>query len=583
MNKRKRYEDKRNHHTRGHGRNENQHKRRHYDDRPRHYGGNAHKHRETEPIHREDKQASRKWIDGLQHRWTQFTQKIAHFMSDICDTRSARIQETQARLDALNAQLADQQALYEQIHREALDSAARESSTLIENAKVEATQISAKAAEDLDHELAEKKQMVTQLDLRLAEQQLENKRTESFSVSVQKKVDTAQRKLARLTDTIKRMQQAEDLWDSVEGGSYEFSTLLASIDSDIAPTVEIKLHCMDVKDLRKKFNQNKKLIAEVLEKYKSRYTTKTNAALYQLMTIALEAELQNILHTINFGKLDDAHAAVKAMCDRYIKIAMEGNQNIAPTLIKFIGEINVLYANAVNIEYEYYIKKEQIKEEQRAIREKMREEAADRRRLAEEQKKIEQEQQKYSNQIDTLHAQIVQASGDDQKTAALQKRIDELQGMLAAVETKKEEIISRQNGQAGHVYVISNLGSFGDDIFKIGMTRRMDPMERIDELGSASVPFPFDVHSVIFSENAVQLEHDLHAALNDARLNKVNLRKEFFKISLDELEAIVYQYDPSAEFNRTMLAEQYKQSLSIDSPVEYTAGLDALDDEEEAV
>ena len=139
--------------------------------------------------------------------------------------------------------------------------------------------------------------------------------------------------------------------------------------------------------------------------------------------------------------------------------------------------------------------------------------------------------------------------------------------MLDSVGNKKEEIISRQNGQAGHVYVISNLGSFGDDVFKVGMTRRLDPMERIDELGSASVPFPFDIHSVIFSENAVQLEHDLHVALNSRRLNKVNLRKEFFKIPLDDLESIVYQHDPSAEFNRTMLAEQYKQSLSLTAPI----------------
>lgn len=498
------------------------------------------------------------------------------------DALNAEIHEHETRLSGLKSDLADQQALYDRIRGEALDSAAKEGAAIVENAKTEAAQIASQATEALNRELSGKKQEVEQLDQRLTEQHQEKDELDEASIAAQKKVDAAQRKLTRLNEVIKRMKKAEEIWNAVEGGSYDFSTL-PSLDSDIAATVEIKLHCMDVKDLRKKFNQNKKVIAEVLEKYRSRYTTKTNAALYQLMTIALEAELQNILYTINFGKLDDAHAAVKAMCDRYIKIAMEGNQQIAPTLVKFIGEVYALYINAVDIEYEYYIKREKIREEQRAIREKMREEAADRRRLQEEQKKMEQEQKKYSNQIDTLQAQIVQASGDAQKTAALQKRIEELQGMLAAVETKKEEIISRQNGQAGHVYVISNLGSFGDDVFKVGMTRRLDPMERIDELGSASVPFPFDVHSVIFSENAVQLEHDLHVALNDARLNKVNLRKEFFKISLDELEAIVYQYDPSAEFNRTMLAEQYKQSLSIDSPVDYTADMEDLDEEEEAV
>ena len=125
-----------------------------------------------------------------------------------------------------------------------------------------------------------------------------------------------------------------------------------------------------------------------------------------------------------------------------------------------------------------------------------------------------------------------------------------------------------QNGKAGTVYIISNLGSFGDHVFKIGMTRRMEPQERVNELGDASVPFPFDVHSFIFSEDAVSLENKLHKELNHRRVNKVNLRKEYFDITLDELEALVERIDPSAPFQKTMLAEQYHQSVSIDIPVD---------------
>lgn len=131
------------------------------------------------------------------------------------------------------------------------------------------------------------------------------------------------------------------------------------------------------------------------------------------------------------------------------------------------------------------------------------------------------------------------------------------------METKKEGITKLQNGKAGNVYIISNLGSFGDHVFKIGMTRRLDPQERVDELGSASVPFKFDVHSFIFSEDAVGLENELHQRLHARRLNKVNLRKEFFDVSLDELEQLVEEINPTAEFNRTMLAEDYNQSLSL--------------------
>ena len=131
------------------------------------------------------------------------------------------------------------------------------------------------------------------------------------------------------------------------------------------------------------------------------------------------------------------------------------------------------------------------------------------------------------------------------------------------ISKRKEDIINRQNGKAGNVYVISNLGSFGDDVFKVGMTRRLEPMDRVRELGDASVPFSFDVHAMIFSEDAVSLEKKLHDELNEYRLNKVNLRKEFFKLPLDQIEKFVLDNDPAASFNRTMLAEQYRQSLSM--------------------
>ena len=144
-------------------------------------------------------------------------------------------------------------------------------------------------------------------------------------------------------------------------------------------------------------------------------------------------------------------------------------------------------------------------------------------------------------------------------------RILELQGQLSDVTIKKDEITSLQNGKAGNIYIISNLGSFGDKMFKIGMTRRLDPQERVNELGSASVPFKFDVHSFIFSENAVELEKTLHKRLNDKRVNKVNLRKGFFYSTVDVLEELVNELDPTAVFNKTMLAEEYNQTTSVSS------------------
>ena len=168
-------------------------------------------------------------------------------------------------------------------------------------------------------------------------------------------------------------------------------------------------------------------------------------------------------------------------------------------------------------------------------------------------------------------------SAKDTEVEMLKSRILELQSQLSDVIIKKEEISNLANGRAGNVYIISNLCSFGDDVFKIGMTRRLDPQDRVNELGSASVPFKFDVHSFIFSDDAVGLENKLHTILNDKRVNKVNLRKEFFKIPIDDLEKLVYEIEPTAEFNKTMLAEEYRQSLSGDfSPI-----ITSYDDEDD--
>jgi hypothetical protein len=294
------------------------------------------------------------------------------------------------------------------------------------------------------------------------------------------------------------------------------------------------------------------------------------------MVTALKAELQNVLYSINYGKLEDALASIASITKKYYDIATSGNQSIAPTMKKFIGEIDYFFQEAVKIEYEYYVQKERAKEEQRAIREQMRQEAEERRALEAEKKKIEKEESKFQGQIAQLEEQL--ASADADKMAQLEARLAELQSQLSAVKEKKDVIATLQNGKAGNVYVISNLGSFGDNVFKIGMTRRMVPQERVDELGDASVPFPFDVHSFIFSDDASTLETKIHKMLNDRRVNKVNLRKEFFHITIDELEALVGELAPTAEFKRTMLAEQYRQSLSIDKVVE--SAPDSADDEE---
>lgn len=401
---------------------------------------------------------------------------------------------------------------------------------------------------------------------------------------------TTERLNKQITTQTNKLKKCKDLYASVEYALDHFFTADAGYLSCrisrqdfedyelICPSISLKLHCMDIKDLRKAYQDNEKQINKLLEQYSDRYTTKANKSIYDLMVIALRAELQNILYNLKYEKLETSIESVKTISAKYLKIAGDGNQLIAGTLTKFIGEMEYLFINAVKIEYNYYVKKEQARQEQLAIREQMKQEAEERKALDAERKKIEQEESKYEKQISTLTEQANSAEG--QELDALKARILELQSQLADVLIKKEDIVNLQNGKAGNVYVISNLGSFGENVFKIGMTRRLDPQERINELGNASVPFRFDVHSFIFSDDASNLETELHKRLHDKRVNKVNLRKEFFNISIDELEALVTEICPTAEFNKTMLAEEFRQSQSTDEVYSTDYEAEHIDDDE---
>lgn len=432
-----------------------------------------------------------------------------------------------------------------------LDSRRADSDRLLQEALVQAE---SKANEKLKPLL----DSITQNEAKLLELNEQCSAAEKKDLSIQKRIIC-------MNELCKSAKYAMDCFPDKALDS-ELLPLIQSMD-ELVPPVE-QLNVLTIKELRSQYRLVEKNVRDLCDKYQLRYTTKANATLYKLMVLALQSELQLILKTLSYGKLDDAISRVKRMTEKYYLIASDGNQSIAPTIRTYIGQIESLYIQEVKLEYEYYIRRERAKEEQRVLREQMRQEAAERKELEQQRKKVEKEESKYLQEIDRLKQQLAEAQADHATTVAAQ--LAQVQQQLKDVEGRKADIINLQNGKAGTVYVISNLGSFGDDVFKIGMTRRLEPEDRISELSSASVPFPFDVHSFIFSQDAVSLETELHHRLNEKRLNKVNLRKEFFQIPLDELEALVNEIDPTAPFNRTMAALQYRQSLSMDAPIEVT-------------
>ena len=218
----------------------------------------------------------------------------------------------------------------------------------------------------------------------------------------------------------------------------------------------------------------------------------------------------------------------------------------------------------LNIKYAQEYQKEQERIQQRAIREQMVEEEKVRREIENEKAKIEKEETQFKNEISKLTEYMRKASDDIEKKFYIDK-IKGLEDKLKAVEKDKGNVLEReQNTRAGFVYIISNIGSFGEDIYKIGMTRRLEPMDRINELSSASVPFGFDVHAMIFSDDAPALEATLHNIFADNRVNKVNPRKEFYKVSLGEIEkAVKENFNATVTFTKVAEAYQYRESLRI--------------------
>lgn len=212
----------------------------------------------------------------------------------------------------------------------------------------------------------------------------------------------------------------------------------------------------------------------------------------------------------------------------------------------------------LDLAFEYAQLKQKEKEEQRELKAQMREEAKLQKEIEEARKKVEKEQNHYLNALEQVNRQLV----DNPDNADLQAKKNEIERKIEDAEKAMKDIDYREaNKRAGYVYVISNIGAFGENVYKIGMTRRLDPQERVDELGDASVPFNFDVHAMIFSDDAPALESALHHAFEDRRINKVNQRREFFRVTLDEIKDVVKaNYEKTAEFIETASAEQYRIS-----------------------
>lgn len=215
--------------------------------------------------------------------------------------------------------------------------------------------------------------------------------------------------------------------------------------------------------------------------------------------------------------------------------------------------------------HEYQVKRQEEKEAVRQAKEEQREQVKLEKEIREARLKIEKERQHFTAALQKLQIRLA-ASNDEQERKDLQKRVDDLSNQKNKLDEEERLLDYReQNSKAGYVYVISNIGAFGEGVYKIGMTRRLEPMERVDELGDASVPFKFDVHALVFSDNAPALESKLHTHFASGRINKINGRKEFFRADIKEIERVIRSnYDSVVEVIYSPPAEQYRESIRMD-------------------
>lgn len=284
---------------------------------------------------------------------------------------------------------------------------------------------------------------------------------------------------------------------------------------------------------------------------------KQTSALIRQITKCFTAESTEILNSLTINNVEQSR-------NKLIKSYETTNKAFEIDHINLTDDYLKLKLDELSLNFEILKKIQEEKEIRQQEKEILREEEKVRREIEREKIKIEKEEKQFKNEVSKLMSYMNNASNEVEKQIYIDK-IKELENKIELLEIDKKNVFDReQNTRAGYVYIISNIGSFGENIYKIGMTRRLEPMDRIRELSSASVPFEFDVHAMIFSEDAPKLESILHEHFRENALNKVNLRKEFYNIDLDEAKKVVYEnFNNTVDFNMTAKAEEFRQSVKI--------------------
>lgn len=365
---------------------------------------------------------------------------------------------------------------------------------------------------------------------------------------------TLEAKLGSARDTLTGLMGRVDLYSRVDEytkvGHFEMPDYL--YETSIRYQSEIK----EVRDLQRKLIREKNAVTYPVNLDIGPNRTLDKKILdgqVQLMLNAFNVECDLLIEKVNPANLDRTLEQIEKKAEVLEKncMTLRCGFNIDYVELKF---------EECKLQFEFTLKKKEEQEEQRAIREQMREEVRVQKQYEDAVKDAEREELKLTRLLEKAREHMAQETELERSLSLAKISLLEEQLVEARQRGVRAKSMAEQT-RRGFVYVISNLGAFGEGVFKIGLTRRLDPQERVDELSSASVPFPYDVHAICYSDDAPALEYALHKRFSDRRVNAVNHRKEFFRVKLEDIQAALEEIvDDSVEFTMTAKAEDYFQT-----------------------
>ncbi len=406
------------------------------------------------------------------------------------------------------------------------------------------------------------KEKINQLESEFNTKQIEEQKTHNLKLNLtEKEISIKKQEVLKLEKKDKDLQQ---LIIEKEKNIQDIDEVLLNESFGI---YKPRYNCMNSEEYASKIKANrenqKSMIKKkhalnyfdgwVLENSKAKGQAMNNDNMKMVLR-AYNNECDALISKVKYNNIDRITKQIRKAAEDIDKLNVRNKISILSSFIRLkIEELQLVY------EFEC-IKKEE-KEAIRVAKAEEREQVKLNKEIEEARKKVIKEQTHYSNAKENYLKQLSNANNEEKESII--SKIEELDNKLIEINKNIHDIDYREaNQRAGYVYVISNIGSFGNNIYKIGMTRRLDPQDRVDELGDASVPFTFDVHAMIFSDDAPKLEAALHNSFDKNKVNMVNGRKEFFNVPLEEIEKVIKEHhDKLIEINPLPNAEEYRESI----------------------